>query len=468
MRIIPRDGIAVSSSSYVDPNGFLFEYEGRIFRAVRPDASALYRNLIEDGDVRGLVEGHHLVPTVLRGDLVLEGNERGLVLEHERVEPLTYCVEWPGAMLRAAALATLDLAIEVAGRGLILQDAYPWNVLFRGTRPVFVDFTSLVPAPRSPIWPAVEQYEAFFGRPLRLMGWGKAAIARKLMLNNVEGVTFDEYCLHVPALARIGSPATIINQWINGYVQRHPAAKRRMLEFARRNMPEVTPQARIGFLRKLRRTVEGVAFTRTSGDVWGAYYAEIPASVDRSRKLQAVGEILAGLKPQTVTDLGCNEGVFSLLAARQGAGRVVSVDISETCLNRLYAAAERESLPITPVISDLVAPTPAFGFLGEQYPPLFARVRSDTVLCLALMHHLHVRGRQSFERIASLLERVAQRHVIFEYVDMADDNLDLIGAGREIRYDLDLVKQALARYFPSIQAFASDRPTRTLLLCSRS
>ena len=120
-----------------------------------------------------------------------------------------------------------------------------------------------------------------------------------------------------------------------------------------------------------------------------------------------------------------------------------------------------------PLVVELLSPTPSFGLLGEQFPPLLERVRSEMALCLGLMHHLHVAGRQPFRNIVELLSRVAAQHVLFEYVDMKDDNLDLIDAPREISYDLDSVRAALAERFPRIEVHDSDRPTRRLLVCSR-
>ena len=53
-------------------------------------------------------------------------------------------------MLRDAALAILTLAAELAERGLTLKDSHPWNVLFHGTRPVWVDVTSVGPRDDAP------------------------------------------------------------------------------------------------------------------------------------------------------------------------------------------------------------------------------------------------------------------------------------------------------------------------------
>ncbi|MGH9004063.1 MAG: hypothetical protein ACRDYV_13140, partial [Acidimicrobiia bacterium] len=137
---------------------------------------------------------------------------------------------------------------------------------------------------------------------------------------------------------------------------------------------------------------------------------------------------------------------------------------SEPCTEALYHAATSEHLTVTPLVVNVLQPTPAYGFLAEQYPPLLDRVRSDLVLCLGLMHHLHIHGRQSFDRISALLARCASPWLLFEYVDRDDANNELINSRRVIDYTEEHVLGALAQQFEIVERFGSDRPTRSLVL----
>ena len=56
----------------------------------------------------------------------------------ERLPFVTYPVDWCDAQLFAAAQLTLDLQREAIASGFDLKDASAWNVLFAGTRPVFL------------------------------------------------------------------------------------------------------------------------------------------------------------------------------------------------------------------------------------------------------------------------------------------------------------------------------------------
>ena len=110
-----------------------------------------------------------------------------ILLEHPRVFFPSYPWEWtPDAWVAAGGL-TLDLCEALLGQGLILKDATPLNVLFEGTRPVFVDVLSIdARDPASPLWLAYAQFVRTFllaagGLPLSgLAAGGKPAETRRL------------------------------------------------------------------------------------------------------------------------------------------------------------------------------------------------------------------------------------------------------------------------------------------------
>jgi hypothetical protein len=105
--------------------------------------------------------------------------------------------------------------------------------------------------------------------------------------------------------------------------------------------------------------------------------------------------------------------------------------------------------------------------MAQQYPNLWERTAADVVLCLGLMHHLHITGRQSIARIVDLVDRVSGRYLIFEFIGRDDLNIPHLSHRRTIDYTLESVIEALGRRFKDIVPQASDRPTRKLLLCSK-
>ena len=89
------------------------------------------------------------------------------VVEHERLWFPSYPYEWPAEMLHASALLTLDLAIATLDEHQGLKDATPFNVLFNGPRPVFVDWLSVERRdPHDPTWLPYAQAVRTFVLPL--------------------------------------------------------------------------------------------------------------------------------------------------------------------------------------------------------------------------------------------------------------------------------------------------------------
>ncbi|OVE76876.1 hypothetical protein BVX98_04210 [bacterium F11] len=391
--------------------------------------------------------------------------EDGLVVEHERIQPVTYCVEWCPAMLRDAAVNLIDISLSLLEKDCLLQDAYPWNTIFRDGRPVFVDFTSIARIPTNLIWPAYDQFLSFFQRPLQLGQMGKGKLARSLLFDNIAGVSRQEQYLHLSFGYKMTHPLTVLDHHLDDFVQKHGNLKKKIKKKAASIKTNITREMREHFFKRLKARLETYKFPIES-DLWVAYYDGIPKDVKKEHKIHLIEKMIQQLAPKTVTDLGCNTGVFSIIAAECGSD-VISIDASESCIHALYQEGRKEKLKIVPIVSNVLCPTPPFGFLGKQYSSLVERSTSDLVLCLGLMHHLHIAGRQSFDRLASMLNQWSKKWLIFEFVAMDDDNNDLISVGRDIGYTLESVIDALHRYFPKIEVFDSDRPTRRLLLCAK-
>ncbi|PWT87899.1 MAG: hypothetical protein C5B54_11550 [Acidobacteria bacterium] len=455
--------IDIDRSSYVDPNGFVFRYKGDFYRAIYRNVADFYRGLFENGTINTLISQHHLVSTEI-SEIQLPQPDVALVLKHEKIEPISYCTEWCPSMLQSAGLALLDLELAILGSDCLLQDCYPWNVLFRGTEPVIVDFTSIVKAESSLIWPAFEQYRAFFVRSLQLCLQGKGKVARYFISNNISGISVDDLIQASTTTFKLFHPSLLFEKIVDNTLQKKPDMRIRLRQNLEKSKPP-SSDVRRHFFSRLRKKLANLKFPKGI-DAWSNYYQQIGPQIDRKKKLDSIDSILNEHQPASVVDLGCNTGVFSIIAAKKGA-RVIAIDSSEACIESLFQTAREDRLPITPLISDLFCPTPPSGFLAKQYPGLLERVESELAMCLGLMHHLHITGRQSLPRIAELVHSVAKERLIFEYVAQDDDNNVLLGAGRPIHYTLDDVKKCLNEYFSRIEVLDSDRPTRKLLVCAR-
>ncbi len=101
----------------------------------------------------------------LRGLLV---HEPAGVLRHERIPFVSYPYEWTFSMLKDAALVQLDLLVAALDRDMVLKDSTPYNVQFRGSRPVFVDIGSFERRREGEPWIGYRQFCMLYLYPLLL------------------------------------------------------------------------------------------------------------------------------------------------------------------------------------------------------------------------------------------------------------------------------------------------------------
>ena len=451
-------------SSYIDPQGFVFHYQDEIYRCVYAHCAPHFRELLENGSVSRLEKEFNLVSSTL-SDLEIVEIPDAVIFKHAKIWPLSYPTEWCPSMLHSAAKTTLDLAIEVTDQDLMLQDAYPWNILFKGTTPVFVDLTSIATADTKTLWPAHEQFEAFFLRPLILSKQGKSFCSQALMYDYINGISLQKFVSLLKPTFNLSHLRFKIFLWLDKKLQKSTKVKEKIRLLAEKSMKNITPNIRKRFLHKVLKNL-GDPPKVDKSDPWHDYYAGIDDEFDKEFKIKMVGDLLREMAPETVLDIGCNTGVFSIEAAKKGAC-VMSLDSSESCVERLYQIASKDKLKITPLVVDILSPTPAFGYMSEQYPSLMERAKSDCVLFLGIMHHIHISGRQSFERIAKMLEKLASKSLIFEFVSMQDANIPHLSKRRIIDYSEDSVRIELAKYFKKIVVHKSDRNSRSLFLCTK-
>ncbi len=465
--LICADDVASHPLSFADPNGRLFWWNGRLYRGIVGDSAALYRELFARGTVERLVAKGLLIDTELSSHRL---EPYPVVLHHKIIPFISYPFEWCAPMLKDAALAVLDLVEELAREGLTLQDGHSWNVLFDGTRPVWVDFGSIV-RPTRPGWPAYNEFCQFFLYPLHLMARGHGRMARWLLHDNTTGVLESDVRAIVGAgwwdftrRSLMSSARTKAKTIMPGAFR--PALRR----VAARIAPEVRELAAPSSqdaVDRVRQVIEAINLPPPRGG-WAEYYEGLfPAftpSQDWTVKHRSAFEILSTLRPKSVLDIGSNRGWYAQLAARLGS-RVVAFDVDEPSLSRLYLDSRMEGLPVLPLVMDFRNPSPAFGFLDTWFPPAAQRLRCDMVLALALVHHLVFKRSLNFEQIAEGLFTFSNRWAVAEFVSPEDRYVKEWLSPRYAWYSLENFLAALGRRFRTIKVYPSHPNTRLLILC---
>lgn len=472
MTLIDPKEITVDPTSFVDPTGRVFSWRGEIYRAIGKDRAPFIVHLLEEVIGRDPALSEAFVETEIT-DLKLDSYE--LVLRHRRIPFRTYCTEWPSAMLKEAALLTLQIARRLAQHNMVLQDAHPYNVFFDGTRPYFIDLGSVVPAYSDHIWRAYDQFCSFFLNPIYLSSAGLAEVARTLLMDPINGVPgsvcsralpFGYMCRHPRTFSRLVLPS-----WLGKATQRMGLDESVRSVSTKMAARTDLARARARFLRGLEREVDRIKLPEKKTH-WSGYYRGEEASKsmeDLSSKDAAIRSVLREARPETLLDLGCNVGRYALMAAEEGI-KVIASDTDEDCVGRLYREAKSSGLDIIPLVMSAIQPTPAFGWNAQQYPAATERLRADMVLALALVHHLAIHQMQNFERIVGSLEAFTDRWLVVEFVSREDPQASqmLSHTSRDYGwYELDAFIDVLEATFNKVTKCAPYSTTRTLFLCER-
>ena len=470
-KLKPED-ITAHHSSFVDPTGRLFRYEGALYRGIFPERTEMVKRLLASPGFQSAMEQGSLVKTEI---VDLQADAFGVILAHQEIEPVSYPHEWAPEMLQSAALTMLDLALSAHGIGLSMSDANPWNLVPNLARPTFVDFGSFKPmAEEGPfLWAAYDQFTRLFLYPLYLCAAGLSGVVAGQLKSPFGGVDAKLCSTLLPGrrrfLSRQGLARLEIPRALSGLVDRLGLQEK--IQQAGQIPPEQQTKNRRRFLEGLRADVERLKFgSRTSE--WSDYSQGADSLEDDTqwtRKQTTIAEILGRLHPDTVLDVACNKGWFSLLATAH-ARRVVAFDTDRPSISRLTQKVLAEHRPVLPLVMNVLDPSPTSGWRLNQYPSAIERFRSDFVMALALIHHLVLSQMQDFSRVVDALRDFTKKWLLIEFVPLSDQrSQQILGRYRREQftwYTEENFASELQHRFRLVESFPSHPDGRTLFLCT--
>ena len=424
-------------SSFRDPAGALLTSDHGIFRRVSDQYAPVLREFLDSKTGRSLVDSGQLIGTRwisedrfgVLSELIGEGDS---IVEHDRVWFPSYAYEWPAEMLYAAGKLTIELAETALKESFGLKDATPYNVLFRGPNPVFVDVLSFEKRePGDATWLPYAQFLRMFILPL-LMSKHFGVGGTEIFLSHTDGYQPEEVYRRCNWARRLRPPflTTIsVPTWLSKRAD--PASK--SLYRPKQTDPEKAQFILETQFRRLGKLLRKAKPAANRDSVWSSYMQTLSYSdEDFGRKSEIVGRWLAKLNPKTALDIGCNTGHFSALAARAGA-RVVGIDADPAVVGSTWERAVSENLDILPLTVNLARPTPASGWRNAEYPSFLDRAAGafDVVMMLAVVHHLIVTERIPLTEVFSLAGELTTGYVIVEYVSKEDPMFQRLTRGRE-------------------------------------
>ena len=444
-------GPPLRAPSFRDPAGRLIEADGRIFRWVsrvhRDDllayqSSPVVRRHVEAAQIVSsrMLEQFEAKELAKRYDLPEADNldSADVILEHERIPFPSFPYEWPAEMLEAAGQLTIELAGSLLADGLGLKDATPYNVLFRGPAPVFVDVLSIERRdPREPLWMPYAQFVRTFLLPL-VVHKRFGVPLDSLLLARRDGLEPDDVYRMCGLLAKLRPPIlTLVSfpVWLGARGDRGHAQK-----YSKRQVrdPEQARYILGNILGGLQRQLSRVGASEKARSRWSDYVetCESYTEAQLAQKTAFIDRMLEQTRPRRLLDAGANTGLFSLRAARAGAS-VVAIDSDAVAVGRLWRQARAEHLDVIPLDVNLARPSPSVGWRNGECPAFLDRARGtfDAIFLLALLHHLLVTERIPLEEIIDLAADLTTDLAVIEFVGTDDPMFQRLLRGRDALYE---------------------------------
>lgn len=380
-----------------DPEGELHFDKNRVFRIINKDSSSLL--ILRNKIFEDLIDEKFLIPYSFIDDVTLESPLLQFVSQPH---------EWSFEQLRDAGEHTLTLSKRICSFNMELKDASAWNILFDGCNPLFCDYLSFKMS-EAHYWWAMGQFVRHFTLPL--------ASHRKEILKTHQIFRLSRDGLSLDSAKKmLGYKIFFSRAFPFGFFG---------------NREGIPVKENSDSIRRLQSIYEFLSWSiqykeSRSASTWSEYtgqrthYSEEQIAL----KKETVTRWLQRIRPHWVTDIGCNTGEFSEIAARLGA-KVICADHDDECISRLYVRAKTDAIlnnKLHPIIFNFGDAIGSSGAGGLEFSSLIDRIGNVTncLLLLGLLHHLLISESIPISMLLKIISKMTSNYVILELIDPED------------------------------------------------
>jgi ribosomal protein L11 methylase PrmA len=203
---------------------------------------------------------------------------------------------------------------------------------------------------------------------------------------------------------------------------------------------------------------------------WSSYYsAEHHTQKYLDEKKEIVKNLLNRVNPNTVWDIGANEGEFSKIAAEQ-SNAVIAFDSDHNCIENCYNYVRKNKVQnLVPLIMDFTNPSPSIGWANSERKSLLERAEVDLVLVLAIIHHLCISNNVPLGLAAEFFSKIS-KWVIIEFVPKDDPMVKKLLLHREDifdNYSIESFEKEFGKFFVFVERKKVPDSKRVIYLMKR-
>jgi len=411
----------IESSSFRDPSGFLFWKEDILYRQINLSYKQDYEFLMNSGLYKKLVKSNLLIPHEETEVKLENTKDHFKTIKPDFIPMISYPYEWCFSQLKHAAQTTLKIQKTAFEYGMVLKDCSAYNIQFNNGKPILIDSLSFEIYKEGQIWKGYKQFCQHFLAPLVLMSHKDIRLGQLLKIF-IDGIPLDLTAQLLPLRTR--SMFSIFS-----HIHAH-AKSQKHYENKKIKQPKMSKTSFMGLVSSLDTAIKKQNW-KSEETEWGDYYSDTNyAQESFEEKKQIVGNFLDKIKPQMLWDIGGNTGIFSRISSNKNI-LTVSFDVDPTAVEKNYQETiEKNETKILPLLLDLTNPSPSIGWANNERKSFIKRGPVNTVLALALIHHMIISNNVSLEHLSSFFSQICT-NLIIEFVPKSDSQVQRLLRNRK-------------------------------------
>ena len=412
-------------SSFRDKSGIVFYEDNEVYRQVNKSYREEFDFLMDSGLYKKLESSRLIVPHV-EVDSIPE-NEAYKIIKPTKIPFISYPYEWSFSQLKQAALTTLEIQKISMEYGMTLKDASAYNIQMLDGNYILIDTLSFERYEEGQPWKAYKQFCQHFLAPLALMSH------QDIRLNGLSRIFIDGIPLDLTSKLLPFKTKTMFT--LLSHIHAHAKTQKKyedvQVDFKKRKLSK---RSFMGIVQSLDSGIRKLNYT-PEGTEWAEYYDKTNYSTQSfQHKKEIISRYVDSIKPTQVWDLGANTGIFSRIASGKGIP-VVAFDIEPAAVELNYLeCARNDEKNILPLVLDLTNPSPGVGWENQERLSILNRGPVDTIMALALIHHLSISNNVPISKVVDFLESLCN-NLIIEFVPKEDSQVRRLLSTREDVFD---------------------------------
>ena len=308
---------------------------------------------------------------------------------------------------------------------MCLKDATAFNVQFLGDKAIFIDTLSFEKLDPNKPWKAYYQFCKHFVAPLTLSSYNQQNFNR-LFLQFTDGIPLDYTKELLPFKSKLNYK-TLLHLHLHQKVSNTQVSNKT-------SSATFNKKKHLQLVDNLTELITELEFKGNSN--W-KHYEEHHSKAYTNLKEETLLSFLTQIPKGNLLDLGANTGHFSRLSIEYSKN-IVAAEADFESANQCYLSSNSQKL--NTIVFDLVNPSPKLGWNNNETDTIYERMEFETLLCLALSHHLILTHNLSFEQVRDYFKEHT-RYLAIEFVSKEDEMCQQLVRNKMVNFPPNYTQQ---------------------------